>query len=175
MATILELDRLYGALRQPKYVDALEGNTPPLSRFRLLQPDQFLTTFLHMAFEPHPVDHLLYQAVFFLWLVNEIGDIIIAYEEMFPTAGSYRAPRQRECPVPAGGRRLGHPALVNGGPGRIGGELLFDDGNRRWVLMNKSGRYGVGPDRSEQHLRNVARRFEESGMQIAVHYLRGGA
>ena len=168
-----ELDRVYGVVRQPRYVDAHERTTQPLSRFRLQGNDRHLLEFLNMAFSDHAVDYLLYQSVFFLWLISENGDIILAYEEFFPNNSDYRAPRQRDCPVPSGRRRLGHPTLVNGGPGRIGGELLFDDRDRRWVLTNRSGRYGTGPDRTEQHLRNVAQKFEESDIRLAIHYFPG--
>jgi len=169
-----ELDRLYGVLTQPRYVDTLEESTPPLSRFQLRVPDQHLREFLNMALAQSPVDYLLYQSVYFLWLVNDRGDVLLAYEEFFPNNDDYRAPRQRDCPVPSGRNRLGHPALVGGGAGRIGGELQFDDRYRSWVLSNRSGRYGYDPDRREQHLRNVAKRFEESGIPIQVKFCSRG-
>lgn len=108
-----------------------------------------------------------------LWVVSESGELLFSLEEVIDASGHYSYPLPRGLHLPQGYAKLGHPALLAGGRGRIGGELTFDDSEPpgKWVLTNKSGRYGLVPDRTETQLRNVAELCSEHGISVEVKFI----
>jgi len=110
----------------------------------------------------------------FLWAVDETGQIWITMEEVcLLTQLGKRFPRMRNMPLDASLEALGHPLLVNRGVARIAGEMMFDDEDSwmHWVINNKSGRYGFGPDRDPVHLANVALAFSGVGVTVKTAYI----
>lgn len=113
-----------------------------------------------------------------LWVVDVSGRVLIGLEMVCEKDLLHtHYPRMRGVPLDASVDSLGHPLLVQNGGARIGGELFLDtDGHGGpwgWVVSNKSGRYGFGEHRQEQHLNNVANAFVQAGVPVTTHYLRG--
>jgi len=53
-------------------------------------------------------------------------------------------------------------AALDGRPGRISGELLYDKKTNAWTVNNKSGRYSMhNPDRTPDQLINAAALIQE--------------
>ncbi|MGY3511700.1 hypothetical protein [Bradyrhizobium lupini] len=118
------------------------------------------------------------QAVTLLWIINATGDLIFGLEETVVQATGLRRPRMRGTPLGATVKPLGHPLLVNGSGGRIGGELYIDDGDDdalTWVLNNQSGRYGLHADRKSKHLDNAADRFRLYKLPIVAEFISAAA
>lgn len=89
---------------------------------------------------------------------------------MDATTGQFVFPRIRQTEVSKRHQRLGHPALLRDtdlrARGRISGEILYDLKLKTWVITNGSGRYGMIPGRTAEHLSNVAAKFEEHGITL---------
>ena len=53
--------------------------------------------------------------------------------------------------------------------------MLFDPddefGVEGWLISNASGRFGFGPNRSAEHLSNVADVFASFGVRVDVYYI----
>lgn len=102
------------------------------------------------------------RSAVFLWLVDEVGNFVMAIEEL--TNGEVK-PRTLKID---GLEALGHPTLVDGKPARIGGELHFESGE--WWLTNRSGRYcrnrGWSDKRILNFLKNVAEVCKNVGLEV---------
>jgi hypothetical protein len=172
------LDVLFGNLRRPKSdparpegFDIWEKMTP--ATFQILQSkngDVVLKNWLQV--EPHTtIVRSVVCQIAILWAVTETGMIVYALEEAIDPKSfnlpTVVAPFLRTPVKQKTRERLGHPSLVDCGPARISGEIIYEkntDGNFGWQLNNSSGRYGYGPDRTEEHLQNVKKEFENYGI-----------
>jgi len=114
----------------------------------------------------------------FLWLVSENGELRISLEEYVNIEtgepfGIRFEGFDKVTTVEKGTMaltRLGHPSLTDNLAARIGGEIEWDRKLMKWVISNKSGRYGYGKDRKEIHLINVQNKFKEMGILTARFY-----
>ncbi len=74
-------------------------------------------------------------------------------------------------------RYQGHPLLVAGGNARICGEIDCNAQSCKLKLINKSGRYSRYEDRSEVHLREVARVIGQCvaplGLEVETEFMSG--
>lgn len=133
------LDDLYGELIHLRYVDSTEARVPASSDILDQQTARTLQTLMSASIDKRGA--MLLSAIPMLWLVDESGKIIIALEDVVQRdTGEVVFPRPSKMhvlPVDCGKR--GHPALVSGGAGRIGGELSFDRKLDEWVLTNNPG------------------------------------
>ena len=162
-----ELSELYGVPEAP---------VPCAEEERLVRPESVqslnkTTAPLLMSALAATVDGLLalecvYSQLPMLWVIDSKGEMHFAVEEIV-TMGSKRLLRPRLVrDVPGVNEtRLGHPALIGGADGRIGGELCFDPGwgtqRRGWKLTNASGRYGLLEGRTSNHLVNAVKLLEK--------------
>ena len=82
-------------------------------------------------------------------------------------------PRLRNANVARENQRLGHPSLIGGQDGRIGGEIIFDVGAGvlTWFITNGSGRYGLRAGRKSEHLLNASKRFGKHGIQLREYFI----
>lgn len=122
-----------------------------------------------------PMGSVLCETLPILWVVDADGELRLAWEEIIDdVADELVGPKPAGLRLPAGFVKLGHPALLDDQLGRIGGELIWDDGDDQWVLTNKSGRYGFGgaPEftRSPEHLENAAELFRIHGINVATFF-----
>jgi hypothetical protein len=108
-----------------------------------------------------------------LWVADDVGQIWVAIEELVSKLDSgYRVPLLRQLDIPDGFLKLGHPSLLPRIAGRIGGELMFDDeSDPKWVLTNKSGRYGINRGRTLQELDKAAEIFKSLGIAVGTHHI----
>lgn len=100
----------------------------------------------------------------YIWAVGALGRVFVGEEELVgkdPQTGKewYR----------------GHPTLVAGGPARICGEISHDAATDEYEVRDKSGRYSRYEDRTEQHLREVARLFAQAGLRVRTSCVSGKA
>lgn len=174
-----DLDSRFGHAIEPTYVHDCEQARPPRSLVVVNPKDDELLVALRAMFAA--VDRSVYPSHGFhsdysmIWVVDPEGLLRIGLEEDDHDRLSVAIPRSRAV---RGRPKRGHPALVAGGAARIGGELLYDvsAAEPRWVLSNRSGRYGLVEDRSERHLRNVAAILVECGVEVEIDFRsRGGA
>lgn len=178
------LDRDFGVLRSPRPdparplgFDMWERLRP--ATFHILQSPFGAEALMHWV--SNRAHSLIQQSVLYqiaiIWVVNASGQIAYALEEAIDPKSfdlpTVVAPFLRMPVLPKTRERLGHPALVDCGPARIGGEKICEpdqDGRFGWQLNNASGRYGYGEDRTKRHLENVKKEFENYGifnLQIA--------
>ena len=172
-----DLDRLFGPPLEPAYVRKAEGREQFSNTFALDPVSgRYLNELLEFA-GTYPTFKDLAINLCFLWAVDESGLIWITMEEVcLSTQLGKRFPRMRNMPLDASLEALGHPLLVNRGVARIAGEMMLDEDDDswlHWVINNKSGRYGFGPDRVPGHLANVASAFSGVGVTVKIHYIVG--
>ena len=122
------------------------------------------------------VADLLFRETCLLWIVDSVGRIWIALEELihkdYPKVA--RMPRVRSFPRVKGFPKLGHPSLLEGSrkSGRIAGEIVYDRGLAQpWCLTNSSGRYGLNCGRTEDQLRSVQLRFQSLGFRLGMAFV----
>lgn len=100
----------------------------------------------------------------YLWLIDERGRLLVAQERFVFENGR---PVVNQFGDPG---RLGHPAMVDGRPARIAGELRYVEG-RGWVLDNSSGRYSqYNKGLTTDHLENAAELFQQSGVRVQTQF-----
>ena len=128
-----------------------------------------LTAFIVQAADNAYLCRYLCEEFNTLWLIAEDGSIRVAIEEVvleetpdFITAPMPKRHRPRS--------KLGHPSLVEGGRGRVGGELTLNVSDRKCYLSNRSGRFGRG--RTEAELENAAQAFRDLGIDVTASYER---
>jgi len=110
-----------------------------------------------------------------LWVIDATGTLWFSIEEIVEIATrEFSWPRLRRTFVAEGYEKLGHPALIGGFEGRIGGELLFDNEADPpcWYMTNRSGRYGLRPGRTAQHLANAAKLLAGYGIRVEIFFIR---
>ncbi len=172
----MNLDELYGELKEPKGVRPIE-NTIKFRRIEELSEDfaDKLNMLLDISNEAE-FFRFINQSIVFLWIGDHSGRILLSIEEACLTkTPERRFPRMRGMPLDGHVEALGHPLLVGRAPARIAGELFLDEGvhGLEWSLNNKSGRYGVGPTRTRAHLENVAGRFRQVGVFVETTFYGG--
>ncbi len=100
----------------------------------------------------------------YIWAVGALGRVFVGEEE-----------RVGKDPQTGKERYRGHPTLVAGGPARICGEISHDAATDEFEVRDKSGRYSRYEDRTEQHLREVARLFAQAGLRVQTSCVSGKA
>lgn len=176
-AVPIDLDSIFGMLIEPQSnkIEKVEREIFPRSLTKL---DKDSASLLHTLIDATEKGLLVSQYVYndlpILWIVDSIGDVYFAIEEVvcakthqfkFARTGSIKE-------LPKDSVRLGHPALIGAKPGRIGGEIIYDTGSKfpAWYITNKSGRYGVLGGRTETHLQNVADTFKKYGIVFKLQF-----
>lgn len=89
----------------------------------------------------------------YIWATDQKGRIVLGREPKVPNARNSR-------------ETYGHPTLLDGGQGRIAGELKFSDGG--WKLDPVSGRYSQGraPEVQERALQSALKEFRKNGLTV---------
>lgn len=132
------LDEAYGDLREPARIKSWErgadGNIIENPTRQVLSPSSL----------PAPGNN-------YIWVVDEEGSVVFGQEIDGATLGGEAGP-------------LGHPTLIGGRAGRIGGEIRWQ-GNG-WDIIAKSGRYSTGFGRTAEQLNRVAETFRGLGVNI---------
>ncbi len=130
------LDSLYGDLAFPTEIYDWE-----LDKNRKLIKPNFTLSIPSLAGEKfEETINVLSQDQTYNWIIDEYGWLHIGNLETISYTGAVR--------------QLGHPTLIDGGQGRIAGELKYS--NNQWELSNLSGRYSIDKDnRTGNHLKNV--------------------
>lgn len=172
-----DLDSRFGQAIVPAYVHDCEQALPPRSLVVVKLEDGALLAALRAMFKA--VDRSVYPSHGFhsdysmIWVVDKEGLLRIGLEEDDHDRFSVAIPRSRAV---RGRAKRGHPALVAGEAARIGGELRYDVSalEPKWVLSNRSGRYGLIEDRFERHLRNVAAILAECGVKVEIDFRSSG-
>ena len=175
----LTLDERFGELVTPIKVGAGEALFTPKSLQKLDKSSaDLLRALMVSARDGNSLAITLFAEMPILWVVDADGEIWFSLEEVVnPESGQYLFPLARNRVVRSAVEvnnlaRLGHPALVSGAAARIGGEILYDDGDPQcWVISNNSGRYGRTVGRTEQHLENVRLSFLDLGIDLVSHFV----
>lgn len=180
MKSSIDLDAEFGVPRSPKRIDDWEQAQVPLSRCILDDGVAGVLSGLEKAVQGDLLRPAA-QAKNFIWAMDEDGEVIIAVEEIAPTAyEGQRAvpkgyPRRKGLEHPVEKRKLGHPTLLGGGDARIAGELAFDmdsSGTRLvWMLNANSGRYCAETPPTTEQIDNIARLFVKRGLTVTVDYM----
>lgn len=172
-----ELTDRFGAALEPERVDRLEETTRPVSLQRLGKRSARLLKKLTAATaEGLGVARYVYSEFPILWVIDASGDVWFALEEVVDSeTGDFilpRSPNSRPASMRRSGR-LGHPALIGAGAGRIAGEIMFDIGQDPpcWTISNASGRYGLRPGRTALHLANAAKVFAKYGIPLKPEFI----
>jgi len=168
---LANLDELYGASIEP----ARKGDHEHLRQATWLLVNQAgadrLRTFIEQAAAGAYICAYLCEGFNTLWLIADDGTIRVAIEEVVLSD----VPDIISAPMPKRLRpksKLGHPSLVDGGGGRIGGELTLNPADGRCYLSNKSGRFGLQRTRTE--LENAAKLFRDLGIDVTTSYVSMG-
>lgn len=98
----------------------------------------------------------------YLWAVGALGRVFVGEEE--PVG---------EDPLTGKARYRGHPLLVSGWLARVCGEMKFNASTGRFMVSDKSGRYGRYEDRQEHHLKEAADLFAQAGLPVETLHLEG--
>ena len=98
----------------------------------------------------------------YLWAVGALGRVFVGEEE--PVG---------KDPLTGKARYRGHPLLVSGWLARVCGEMKFNASTGRFVVSDKSGRYGRYEDRIESHVKEVADLFAHAGVPVEALHLGG--
>lgn len=179
MNSSLDLDTDYGVPRSPKRVDDWEEDQVPMSRCVFGDEVAEALRDLERAVQGELLKPAA-QSKNFIWAMNGNGDVVIAVEEIAPTAYDGRSvprgyPRRKGLEHPVEKRKLGHPTLLDGGEARIAGELAFDldpSGTKLvWMLNANSGRYCAEKPPTAVQIDNIARLFVNRGLTVTVDYM----
>lgn len=174
--TVEDLDKRYGVAIPPKYWSNIEKFKKPAS-LQLLDPTTapVLQAYLTTATDGLEITRTNHQTIILLWLMDEEGQIWFCVEEAFKDDAEISVyPRLDGVKYPDGYEKLGHPSLILAAKARIGGELIWDipeDSEPRWMITNKSGRYGIREDIFPQHIDNIAKKFEDLGVKLKPHHI----
>jgi hypothetical protein len=167
----------FGKAILPEYYDNIEVHQPPRSKQKLtLDSAQTLRNYLGCASSGLLIPRIIHQSAIILWLIDNGGAVWFCLEEMYKDNSETKMlPRLNSVDYPKGYEKLGHPALIGGRRARIAGEITWSPGGRnskpRWIISNKSGRYGIRPDIAASHLRAANDLFASYGLEFDVHYI----
>jgi len=168
------LDDIFGEAVAPKYIDEAEKIKKPNSVQKLeTNTAQLLLELMKTVENGLGVSEFVYSRVPILWVVDEQGEIWFSLEEIYDsTSENYLFANSKNNKNHDNYLKLGHPALIDGRSGRIGGELIFDNfNNPRWTISNASGRYGLIKGRKEEHLTSVAKEFNRFKIKLSEQFL----
>jgi len=165
---------MYGVPRLPDKIDEWERGRIPRSLCTLTQ-DVAEALRVYGRLSEAPLFHAEALAKTYIWAIDPAGELKLALEELAvqePESKYQGYPRRRGYRHPAEERKLGHPTLLGGGPARIAGELVQDDGTSgpHWVVNANSGRYCKHQSPSERQLGNVAAKFKSFGLDVMVDF-----
>jgi hypothetical protein len=171
----LHADR-FGLPVVPKYFDNIERYRHPDSRQELNASSAALLLKYLTAVESGLLfPRVIHQSAVILWLVDVSGAIWFCVEEVYKEdSGTKILPRIDNVVYPKGYEKLGHPALVLAKKARIGGEIRWSgksQASRRWIISNKSGRYGIRPDIKRNHLEAANSVFQSFGINFEIYYI----
>lgn len=172
-STGTNLDAAFGEALPPSYIDEdkLEISVRPRSRQQLdEESSKLLSKFMSTTVSGLGITVYVYCVFPILWVVDDQGQLWFSLEEvvkLFPPH-DYVLPRasDNKTVILEVYRRIGHPSLIGGAPGRIGGEILFDEKRMAWEINNRSGRYGTRPGRRQDHLANASKKFAAYGIHL---------
>ncbi len=150
------LDQKFGVASPPAYVKHYEADK---------NGNVLLNPYLQRASREFPA-LLEVECAPYKWVIDVEGRVAIIrevdhplgriYEKGFrrPEDGSLREPGYRET--------YGHVSAVAGAPGRISGEILYDEPSNSYTINNKSGRYTKhNRDRTPEQLVEAARLIQQ--------------
>ena len=146
------LDEKYGVAVLPAYVKGYEADRN--GRVLLNPWLQAATRDLPALLEPGDTTYK--------WVIDVAGRVAILCEAPHPLGRTYpngfHRPEDASDREPGYVETYGHVSALGGGPGRIGGEILWDADSRSFTINNKSGRYTKhNPDRTPEQLVEAAR------------------
>lgn len=172
----IQLDVMFGEALDPNRVDPLEKTLQPRSLHELSDHTAaLLKGLMRITEDGLGTTRYVYSELPILWVVDRGGKLWFSIEEIVSLASSeYIFPRARRFQAMEGRQKLGHPSLIGAGPGRIGGEILFDLGHQpsgAWFITNRSGRYGQRVGRTAHHLSNAAKAFAGYGIDLREQFL----
>jgi hypothetical protein len=169
------LDDAYGEALPPNRIDLLEKALLPRSLQQLSSESAELLSQLMTATEQGlGVARYVYCELPILWVMDLAGNLWFSIEEIVNIdTHEFVLPRLRNAAVEEGKQRLGHPSLIGGNPGRIGGEIYFDNDfdPSSWFITNGSGRYGLCYGRTSLHLSNAAQCFAAHGIRLREFFI----
>ncbi len=175
-----DLDKEFGECRMSSLpISAREAITNPISLQEL--SDQTGPELKNLMDSVKTGALMLLKVLFkqfpILWIMNEDGKILFALEEvvdiktgqlLYPLARKFNMDLLRDKI-----EKLGHPSLIPHGQekkARIAGEMYFDEGQRDWIISNRSGRYGLHADVTSEHLNNIAARFKKYNILLTIRH-----
>jgi hypothetical protein len=100
------------------------------------------------------------------WVIDTAGRVVLIREVAHPLGRTYpdgfhRPEDDSDC-EPGYVETYGHVSALGGAPGRIGGEIWYDEESDTYTVNNKSGRYTKhNSDRTPEQLVEAARRIRE--------------
>lgn len=170
-------DDLYGVAVAPTEYSNIERLKKPESLQKLnMETAPTLQRYLSTATEGLGITQTNHKTIILLWLMDEEGALWFCVEEAFKdNAETTVYPRLDGVTYPDGYEKLGHPSLISAAKARIGGELIWDtpeDCDPKWIVSNKSGRYGIREDITARHLDNIVKKFDEFGVSLEPYYIR---
>ncbi len=122
------LDYQFGETKIPKYIKSSEYNNDEIKN----QKPVVLTS------KDDASEFVLDKSQTYIWAISKDGFLLIGKEDK-DVLSEFK----------------GHPTLLQGRPGRIAGELHFDDS--KWLVNSKSGRYSFpySDEAAEHYVRNA--------------------
>jgi len=151
-----DLDTLYGFPVKPAYLKYYEADLlgrVPISPYLQVASRAFPAC-LDLALAPYD------------WVIDAGGNVAVVPETPHPWGHAfpkgYTRPEDRSWHKPGTVDSYGHAGAMGGQPGRIGGELLYEEETRTWAISNKSAHYSrKNPDRTPDQLVNAARLIQQ--------------
>ncbi|MCX7167259.1 MAG: hypothetical protein NTV11_13435 [Rhodocyclales bacterium] len=144
--SVQSLDQKYGMASSPAYIKHYE--TDKAGKV-LINP------YMQAASNEFPA--ILFVKDDYDWVMDAEARIMLMPGIRHPYGRTYTKAAVR----PEDGRNMkvgtketyGHPSLLAGGPGRISGEIIYDEGTNSYTISNKSGRYSKhNTDRTPEQL-----------------------
>lgn len=141
------LDAKYGMPSQPAYIKHYEADK---SGKVMLNP------YLQVASKDFPA-LINPKSAPYNWVIDVDGNVVVIPEAAHPygrvyAKGFFRPEDQSER-KPGTRENFGHISALGGAPGRISGEILYDEGTKSFIVNNKSGRYSKhNSDRTPEQL-----------------------
>lgn len=166
----------FGSPIKPKYHDNIERHKKPDSLQKLDEVSaKLLAQYLGAANDGLLMPRVTHQTIVILWLIDEAGDCWYCIEEMYKSDSEISVfPRLDEVDYPKGFEKLGHPSLIGASKARIAGEIIWSGHNcseGKWLISNKSGRYGIRPEILENHLLSAKDLFGGFGIELDHYYI----
>lgn len=173
----MDLDALFGPCRAPaSIVQAHELRAMPLSRVEL-KTDTVAGIAEFLDDSEGKMTSVFAIFYHLLWIMDCDGRVFIAVEEQLDADDRTIAALPLMIRArPSGAIKLGHPSLIDSATrnARIGGEIVYDpewDPGKKWVLTNKSGRYGLRNWQTEDHLREAHGFFTAAGLHLGMRFI----